>query len=298
MFPLALLTRAATRPLSAQLPSLARAVSLPRATASFATAATKTATRASASSSSTPKPKRAASKKAAGSSTKKAATKKPKAAPKKKAPKKEPKLKPWQARGADGKLLPLPSATKPTLRSTFIIYMAERLPTFMNKPEFSKPSARSDKPVLDIIKASKQIGEEWKSLPASDKKKYEDIHEKEKAEYTKALAHWKASLTPEDIRRQNAYISAQRKKGIKGTALLRDPAKPKRPNSAFFEYLAELRAQDSTGASATEIARKGGEKWKSMSPSSRAPYEQKAAGALEQYKKDLDDYVRAKEAQL
>ncbi|KAN0061456.1 hypothetical protein ACQY0O_006303 [Thecaphora frezii] len=291
MLTLAAFTRAAVRPMTVQpnpLPSLR----FPQLAATFATKSKA----ASAITIKSTKASTAAAKKSTkpsklSNSSDDAANTKP---TKKKT---EPKLKPWQARGPDGKLLPLPSATKPTLRSSFLVYMSARVPDFKGKPEYSRASAKGEGQVLDIVKASKKIGEDWKALSASEKKKYEDIHEKEKVEYVKALAHWKAGLTPEDIRRQNAYISAQRKKGVKGQALLRDPAKPKRPNSAFFEYLSDLRAKDSSNTSVTELSKKGGEQWNSMTPQQKAPYEQRALGALEQYKKDLEDYNRAKEAQ-
>ena len=73
-------------------------------------------------------------------------------------------------------------------------------------------------------------------------------------------------MTPEDIRRQNAWIKAQRRKGKKGTALLKDVKKPKRPLSAFFEFMLDHRQQYGGGAGITELAKEAGEKWKALSP--------------------------------
>ncbi|CDS02228.1 hypothetical protein [Sporisorium scitamineum] len=206
-----------------------------------------------------------------------------------KAPKKE-KLKPWQARGADGKLLPLPSANKPTLRSSFLIYMSERVAQLKGEPQYQKTSPKTGAQVVDIVKMAKAVGAEWAQLPPNLKARYEAQHEQEKEEYERALAEWKAALSPEDIKRQNAYIASQKKKGIKGTAFLRDPAKPKRPNSAFFEFLNDLRASEAVIPNITEFSKRGGERWKQMSAEQKAPYEQRALQALEQYKRDLEIY--------
>ncbi|EST04614.1 High mobility group box domain protein [Kalmanozyma brasiliensis GHG001] len=206
-----------------------------------------------------------------------------------KAPKKE-KLKPWQARGADGKLLPLPSASKPTLRSSFLIYMSERVSQLKGDAQYQKTSPKTGAQVVDIVKMAKAVGAEWAQLPPHLKARYEAQHEQEKAAYEQALAEWKAALSPDDIKRQNAYIASQKKKGIKGTAFLRDPAKPKRPNSAFFEFLNDLRASEAVIPNITEFSKRGGERWKQMSAEQKAPYEQRALQALEQYKRDLEVY--------
>ncbi len=255
---------------------------VPAAAANFATAAPKeTKKRAS----STTTKAKAGTSKASAASAAAAAEKKPKA----KAPKKE-KLKPWQARGADGKLLPLPSASKPTLRSSFLIYMSERVSQLKGEAQYQKTSPKTGAQVVDIVKMAKAVGAEWAQLPPNQKARYEAQHEQEKEEYERALAEWKAALSPDDIKRQNAYIASQKKKGIKGTAFLRDPAKPKRPNSAFFEFLNDLRASESVIPNITEFSKRGGERWKQMTPDQKAPYEQRALQALEQYKRDLEVY--------
>ncbi|PWY97133.1 hypothetical protein BCV70DRAFT_167562 [Testicularia cyperi] len=248
-----------------------------------------------------PKAKAAAAPVAAAKAGKRALSttatkKKPAPTPVKKETKE--KLKPWQARGADGKLLPLPSASKPTLRTSFLIYLTDRLGELKNDNDYQKISPKTGEKVVDLVKASKQIGQEWRTLSQSQRAKYDALGEQAREEYEVALAKWKANLTPEDLRRQNAYISSQRKKGQRGPAFLRDPAKPKRPTSAFFVYLAEQRAQQSTIANITEFTKAGGQKWNQMSAEEKAPYEQRAQGALEQYRRDMEEYNKVKDAQL
>ncbi|CAG5045136.1 unnamed protein product [Parnassius apollo] len=67
--------------------------------------------------------------------------------------------------------------------------------------------------------------------------------------------------------------------------------KPKRPMSAYMLWLNSAREQikaDNPGLRVTEIAKKGGEIWRSMTD--KSVWEEKAAKAKEQYTKDLESY--------
>lgn len=67
--------------------------------------------------------------------------------------------------------------------------------------------------------------------------------------------------------------------------------KPKRPMSAYMLWLNSARESiksQNPGLKVTEIAKKGGELWKSMKDKSE--WEKKAAEAKEQYAKDLESY--------
>ena len=50
------------------------------------------------------------------------------------------------------------------------------------------------------------------------------------------------TLTPEDIKRENAYRSAQRKAGKSRKGNIKDPNAPKKPLSAYFMFLQRIRA--------------------------------------------------------
>ncbi|KDN39094.1 HMG-box [Tilletiaria anomala UBC 951] len=189
-------------------------------------------------------------------------------------------------------VIPLPFANKPTKKSAFLYYMGKRLPEL--KDQFLAPSVKDpSKKVVDIGKLATQVGSEWRSLSESDKEPYNKKAAAGLSEYEQKLAEWKKQLSPEDIRRQNAWIMAQRRKGKKGTALLRDQQKPKRPLSAFFEFMMEYRAQQGGAGSVVSVAKEAGEKWKAMSAAQKQPYEQKSQGAQEQYKRDLKTYQEA-----
>jgi hypothetical protein len=297
MFTLPLLARTVLRPLAlpAQQHVVKRLV-LP-STVSLAVVSTFATATAAAGTKAVRKSKAATS----GSKVAKAAktSKTSKRAASTKAEKTKPKQeKPWQVRDFDGRLVPLPSASKPTMRTPFLIYMSERLGDLRSHPEFMRPSPKTGRQIIDITKASKAIGAEWNNFSEADKAKYQSIYEEEKDVYERALAAWKASLSPQDIKRQNAYIAAQKKMGKKGTAYLRDASKPKRPRSAFFEYLGELRSKKSPIPSVTQFTRDAADVWKQMTADEKAPFEQRARANSDRYKHEMEEYNKSLEARF
>lgn len=50
------------------------------------------------------------------------------------------------------------------------------------------------------------------------------------------------TLTPEDIKRENAYRTAQRKAGKSRKGNIKDPNAPKKPLSAYFMFLQRIRS--------------------------------------------------------
>lgn len=113
---------------------------------------------------------------------------------------------------------------------------------------------------------------------------YEEEYQKEKAIYEDKMTEWRNSLTAEDIRRQQAYIRDQQKKGKKVTKpRLRVTDQPKQPVTSFFHFLAEERAKQGD-LSVKDMAKQAGAKWKSMSAeekqvSSRITKKRIAAGS-------------------
>ena len=50
------------------------------------------------------------------------------------------------------------------------------------------------------------------------------------------------TLTPDDIKRENAFRTAQRKAGKSRKSNIKDPNAPKKPLSAYFMFLQRIRA--------------------------------------------------------
>jgi HMG (high mobility group) box/HMG-box domain len=239
-------------------------------------------------------PKKKTTSKAKSTTTK---TKKAKAVKKPKKAKKEPKkkLKSWEKLGPDGKLLPLPSASKPKRRSAFIIFMTKRIAEIRSDPSFAT-SGKDGEQKFDIIKAVKSISEEWRSLGEGEKAAINEQAAKESEQYERDIERWRNSLTPEDIKRENAYITSQRKKGKSNIARLRDPTKPKAPQTPFFQFLTEYRSKNSSESaslSLPEFAKKAGAEWKKLTADEKDPYTKKYAENREKYNDELKAWKSA-----
>ncbi|CAI9298629.1 unnamed protein product [Lactuca saligna] len=80
----------------------------------------------------------------------------------------------------------------------------------------------------------------------------------------------------------------------KGGKAEKDPNKPKRPPSAFFVFLEEFRVtfkkENPNIKAVSAVGKAGGEKWKSMSASEKAPFEAKAAKRKSEYEKQMNAY--------
>ena len=56
------------------------------------------------------------------------------------------------------------------------------------------------------------------------------------------LSAYMRTLTPDDIKRENAFRAAQRKAGKSRKSNIKDPNAPKKPLSAYFMFLQRIRA--------------------------------------------------------
>ncbi|OAY50291.1 high mobility group B protein 2 [Manihot esculenta] len=97
---------------------------------------------------------------------------------------------------------------------------------------------------------------------------------------------------------KNTKLSVNKKPakaaGKKSGKAAKDPNKPKRPASAFFVFMEEFREQykkeHPKNKSVAAVGKAGGDKWKSMSESEKAPYVSKAEKRKIEYEKKLKAY--------
>ncbi|CAK5262501.1 unnamed protein product [Mycena citricolor] len=95
---------------------------------------------------------------------------------------------------------------------------------------------------LNVAQAAKEAGQDYAGLSEEEKEPYKqrsqaakDLREREHSAYLR-------SLTPDDIKRENAFRSAQRKAGKSRKSNIKDPNAPKKPLSAYFMFLQRIRA--------------------------------------------------------
>ncbi|KAJ7791685.1 putative HMG1 protein [Mycena olivaceomarginata] len=87
---------------------------------------------------------------------------------------------------------------------------------------------------LNVAQAAKEAGQ---SMPPYKRRSQaaKDVRERQLASYMR-------TLTPDDIKRENAFRAAQRKAGKSRKSNIKDPNAPKKPLSAYFMFLQRIRA--------------------------------------------------------
>ncbi|KAJ7228341.1 hypothetical protein GGX14DRAFT_346223 [Mycena pura] len=132
---------------------------------------------------------------------------------------------------------------------------------------------------LNVAQAAKEAGQEYASLSEEEKEPYKRRSQAAKDIRERELNVYMRSLTPEDIKRENAYRSAQRKAGKSRKSNIKDPNAPKKPLSAYFMFLQRIRAnpelvRDIFGEE-TETTKQSvlaAAKWRSMTDDERKPF--------------------------
>ncbi|CAE6509740.1 unnamed protein product [Rhizoctonia solani] len=132
---------------------------------------------------------------------------------------------------------------------------------------------------LNVSQAAKDGGAAYKALNKEQKEIYRRKARLAKEEYERELAAWQRTLTPEDIRQENVFRSAQRKAGKSRRSNLKDPNAPKKPLSAYFMFLQWIRADPArirdVFGDETETTRQSvlaASKWRDLSDGEKKPF--------------------------
>jgi len=128
---------------------------------------------------------------------------------------------------------------------------------------------RSSHPELPGSSVMKTAAAAWKDMKPEGKRPYEEAYTKDKTVFDTLFTAYK------DSGKKDAWE--------------RPPGKPKKPQSAFFQFAQEYRSQHPK-LKPTEVAQTAAVLWKDMSPEKKRPYEQQFERAKEQYAKDLKAY--------
>ncbi|KZT06397.1 uncharacterized protein LAESUDRAFT_736842 [Laetiporus sulphureus 93-53] len=138
--------------------------------------------------------------------------------------------------------------------------------------------ASSDKK-LNVAQAAKEAGQEYAKLTDAQKQPYKRRSQLAKEQRERELAAYMRTLTPEDIKRENAFRTAQRRAGKSRRGNIKDPNAPKKPLSAYFMFLQRIRSDpdlvkevfgDETETTKQSVLAAG--KWRSMTDEERKPF--------------------------
>jgi len=142
--------------------------------------------------------------------------------------------------------------------------------------------------ITKALEVSKKAGEVWKTVPAADRKKYEDLAAKDKARYE------------EEVKTLGKRERKPKQDGRSSKKARKDKDAPKRPMSAYFLWTQENREavmkKHKIEKAGPEFTRKAAEEWKTVSEAVKQEYDRKAAAAKEQYQKELEAYKAKKAA--
>ncbi|TFK55608.1 hypothetical protein OE88DRAFT_1651991 [Heliocybe sulcata] len=141
-----------------------------------------------------------------------------------------------------------------------------------------KHQATSDRK-LNVAQAAKEAGQEYATLSDAEKEPYKRRSQALKDAREREYDLYIRSLTPDDIKRENVYRTAQRKAGKSRKGNIKDPNAPKKPLSAYFMFLQRIRADrelvtevfgDETETTKQSVL--AAQKWRSMTDDERKPF--------------------------
>ncbi|THH20569.1 hypothetical protein EUX98_g8556 [Antrodiella citrinella] len=132
---------------------------------------------------------------------------------------------------------------------------------------------------LNVAQAAKEAGLEYARLTTEEKEPYKKRSLQAKEARERDLAAYMRTLTPDDIKRENAFRTAQRKAGKSRKGNIKDPNAPKKPLSAYFMFLQRIRSDpdlvrevfgDETETTKQSVL--AAAKWRSMTDDERKPF--------------------------
>ncbi|KAK9143941.1 hypothetical protein Syun_013341 [Stephania yunnanensis] len=185
--------------------------------------------------------------------------------------------------------------------SAFFLYSKERRATLLEE----------NKNVLEIAKIA---GEEWKNLTEKQRKPYEKIAKKQKEEYLQEMEVYKQKKAEEAASRQQEEEELMKIQKLEAMQLLKrkektdnilkktkeqcqkkkkeeqnvDPNKPKRPASSYILF-----RQERPGINNSTLSALISVKWKELNEADKKIWNDKAAEAMEAYKKELEEYNKS-----
>lgn len=175
--------------------------------------------------------------------------------------------------------------------SAWQVYFTEEL----QKIKAEQPDAR-----LNVAHVAKDAGQRYAALPEEKKKEFKRRSDEAKEQWERDMLAWKQTLTPEDIKQENMFRTAQRKAGKSRKGNLKDPNAPKKPLSAYFLFLRAIRAdskmtedvfhgeQETTKQSVLAAA-----KWRSLPEEEKQPFLEKAEADKVEYERQRKEYEQS-----
>merc|ERR1719350_2744919 len=139
----------------------------------------------------------------------------------------------------------------------------------------------------------KLAGELWKKMTEAEKLPFEKKAEELKKEYDNAMSEFKAQ-GGEPGKRKQEKKEAKQSRLMKRQRKAKDVNRPKKPQTAFWLWLTDNRPalMKECGNDVTKVAKAGGERWRALSETDKAPFEAKAAALKAEHCKAMEEYKK------
>jgi len=175
--------------------------------------------------------------------------------------------------------------------SKWQIYFA----TYLRRERDRKPNEK-----MNVANVARDAAVAYKSITVVENDDLNAQVKKAKAEYSRELKKWERMLTPEDIKNENAFRTAQRRAGQSRKSNMKDPNAPKKPMSPYFIFLQKIRESPEltqavwNGETETTVQSKlAAAKWRSMTKEEKEPFLSQAETEKQDYTVKYKEYEHA-----
>eukprot|EP00931_Biecheleriopsis_adriatica_P084991 TRINITY_DN5912_c0_g1_i1.p1 TRINITY_DN5912_c0_g1~~TRINITY_DN5912_c0_g1_i1.p1 ORF type:complete len:1229 (-),score=455.15 TRINITY_DN5912_c0_g1_i1:71-3757(-) len=141
----------------------------------------------------------------------------------------------------------------------------------------------------------RKISERWTALSEAQKAEYAETSARQKEEFDKLYAeHKKTDIYKQFCKDRFKMEGRHALKKLERTSYKEAPARPQSSFGLFKKSVLKQVMEENKGASAGELSKKVGEKWKGTSAEERAPFEKEAADLKETYLKQVKEFKKKK----
>ena len=164
-----------------------------------------------------------------------------------------------------------------------------------------RSKVKEENPNLKTQEHSKIMGQMWRDMDSEDKKKYEELAEKDKQRYKDEMETYSSSSdstssSDSDVEVNDTEEKKEKKeKKGKKEKKEKDPNAPKRATTAYFYFMADVRDKvkdEHPDEKPSERSKIMGKMWRELDD--RSKYEEMNQNDKIRYKKETEEYEASK----